>query len=305
MITAKLQSRGALSAKRVENMQHLFTLERVAKQKNVLKYVREQMRLSDLRKVMDDISRIGRDNLDDIEVQRRDIAENCPSSAESLVPDNRALRGLLLQLKSVAEHLSATAAYNLTDPDQASSPEADMIVGALEIRLFESQIDDETLHSVVGLLCGALGNSSAVQGTSNGDDEANTGGMAHTGGTSISKHDMMMASGLGIPNATQKLTSASLLAKSFLLVQSNYIHRIMLLNLKDNVLTDISCKVLGSLVEKSHSLRMLDIRGNMISAVGACCVKIILMLRPYLPIYVPSTYIILCRGKNALRRNAA
>ena len=66
MINAKLQSKISLGQQRVENMQRLFTLERISKQKNVMKYVREQMRLSDLRKVMDDISRIGRDNLDEL-----------------------------------------------------------------------------------------------------------------------------------------------------------------------------------------------------------------------------------------------
>lgn len=44
--------------------------------------------------------------------------------------------------------------------------------------------------------------------------------------------------------------------------------RILLLNLKDNMLSDLSCKVLGALVEKSKSLRMLDLRGNFISATG-------------------------------------
>eukprot|EP00602_Paraphysomonas_sp_CaronLab_P012039 CAMPEP_0185038394 /NCGR_PEP_ID=MMETSP1103-20130426/33963_1 /TAXON_ID=36769 /ORGANISM="Paraphysomonas bandaiensis, Strain Caron Lab Isolate" /LENGTH=1393 /DNA_ID=CAMNT_0027576797 /DNA_START=230 /DNA_END=4411 /DNA_ORIENTATION=- len=274
MATAKLQSKVSYSENRVKNMQHLFSLERIAKQKNVMKYVREQMRLSDLRKVMDEISRVGRDNLDDIEVQRREIAEAGPSSADALVPDNHRLRGLLLQLKSVAEHLSASAAFNNTDvgstPGQGGD-DAAMVVGAIEVRLPESQIDDETLHGVVGLLCGALGNGGIGNGDNNttSDDERNTTTMARESGTAISKNDMMMASGLGIQLTGEKLTAASLLAKTLLTVQSNYTDRVLLLNLKDNVLTDISCKILGGLVEKSSSLRMLDVRGNMISPIGA------------------------------------
>jgi len=41
------------------------------------------------------------------------------------------------------------------------------------------------------------------------------------------------------------------------------------LNLKDNCLTDLSAKLLASLVEKSNDLRMLDLRGNHISHKGA------------------------------------
>mmetsp|Transcript_15378 Transcript_15378/g.28948 ORF Transcript_15378/g.28948 Transcript_15378/m.28948 type:complete len:481 (-) Transcript_15378:138-1580(-) len=79
----------------------------------------------------------------------------------------------------------------------------------------------------------------------------------------------MMGAGLGVDMSGVRLSAATQIAKTFLTVQSNYSDRILLLNLKDNLLSDISCKILSGLVEKTKSLRMLDLRGNMISPVGA------------------------------------
>jgi hypothetical protein len=50
---------------------------------------------------------------------------------------------------------------------------------------------------------------------------------------------------------------------------SNYLDRIILLNLKGNYLSDLSCKIVSSIVETSPALRMLDLRSNFISSNGA------------------------------------
>jgi len=47
-----------------------------------------------------------------------------------------------------------------------------------------------------------------------------------------------------------------------------YPDRLLLLNLRGNQLTDLSCKLLSSLVSKSTNLRMLDMRENYISTSG-------------------------------------
>ena len=260
MVGARLQSKITNSTERVKSMQHMYALERISKQKNLMKYIREQLRLSDFRRVIDKISKMGRDSLDEIDLQRRELLAASQPSVNQNLPDNNRVRALLVQLMKVAEQLSATALYN--GQDDSGTNNDDVPVGSLELRIPDSQVDDETLHGLVGLLVGALGSA-------NGHNGEVLQGEGVSKGDAFRQSDIMMGDGLGIELSGARLSAATQIAKTFLTVQSNYSDRILLLNIKDNLLSDISCKILSGLVEKTTSLRMLDLRGNMISPVGA------------------------------------
>ena len=260
MVGAKLQSKIANSAERVKSMQHMYSLERISKQKNLMKFIREQLRLSDFRRVIDKISKVGRDSLDEIELQRKELLAASQPSVNQSLPDNNRIRSLMVQLMQVAEQLSATSLYN--GQDDLATNNDDVPVGSLELRIPDSQVDDETLHGVVGLLVGALGSSGTQDDSIHPSEGVNRA-------DAFRQSDVSMGAGLGVDLSGARLSAATQIAKTFLTVQSNYSDRILLLNLKDNLLSDISCKILSGLVEKTKSLRMLDLRGNMISPVGA------------------------------------
>jgi hypothetical protein len=162
MMAAKMQSKLAVGNERVKNMKEMFSLERVSKQKSVMKYIREQMRISDLRKVIGEISTRAQESLDELDVRRRDIQNSFVPTAGAQIPDNRYMKDLLKQLVGIAEQLAVST--KLHSDENVNSTESDVSkpVGALEIRLPESQVDDETLHGVIGLLCGALGPAAAA-----------------------------------------------------------------------------------------------------------------------------------------------
>lgn len=264
MTGARLQAKISTSAERVASMQHMYSLERISKQKTMMKYVREQLRISDFRKVIDKVSKAGRDSLDEIELQRKELLAASQPSVSQHLPDNNRIRSLMVQLVQVAEQLSATSLYN--GQDDTATNNDDVPVGSLEIRLPDSQVDDETLHGVVGLLVGALGPSGGAAGDLDAEPPP---GQRVGKEDAFQQGDLALGGGLGLGLTGARLSAATQIAKTFLTVQSNYSDRILLLNLKDNVLTDISCKILSGLVEKTRSLRMLDLRGNMISPVGA------------------------------------
>jgi hypothetical protein len=266
-------------------MKQQFSSERLSKQKSLMKYIREQLTLSDYRKLIYDISAIGRDSLDEIDVKRRDLSEELKRENPSYFQRDNAssathaerfhglesqkLRGLMTQLRGVAEKLATTALHHFGEEErERGERRRDEVIGSLEIKLSDSQVDDETCHGVIGLLSGALQGVS-TEGTEEGQDE---GGDDEEGGGNrtlpMSRGDKILAQELGISNSEAKFSAASMLAKSFLKIQSSYLDRLLLMNLKNNSLTDISCKLLCTVVEKSPSLRMLDIRGNMISSNG-------------------------------------
>jgi hypothetical protein len=264
MTGARLESKISNSAERVKSMQHMYALERISKQKNLMKFIREQLRLSDFRRVIDKVSKAGRDSLDEIEMQRKELLAASQPSVNQSLPDNNRIRALMVQLMQVAEQLSATALFN--GQDDSATNNDDVPVGSLELRVPDSQVDDETLHGVVGLLCGALGPSGGHDDTAAAAVHPSDG-LGRT--DAFRQSDLAMGEGLGVDLTGARLSAATQIAKTFMTVQSNYADRILLLNLKDNLLSDISCKILSGLVEKTKSLRMLDLRGNMISPVGA------------------------------------
>jgi hypothetical protein len=276
-------------------MKRQYSEERLSKQKAIMKFIREQLRLSDYRKLIYDISARGRDSLDELEVQRRDLSEELrkenPSYQGTLGGgrgtyveryqglESQKMRGVVSQLRGVAERLATTALHRFGDSQ--GEGQRDEVIGSLDLKLSDFQIDDEACHGIIALLSGALG--TAVTGTGGGDrdqedsqqqqqekekEEEEQEEGSHSHGV-LSRGEKVLARELGISNSSEMHSTASLLAKSFLKIQSNYLDRLLLMNLRGNSLTDISCKILCSLVEKSTSLRMLDLRGNLITANGS------------------------------------
>lgn len=136
-------------------------------------------------------------------------------------------------------------------------------VGALDIRLPEAQIDDETLNGIFSLFQGEL--PSKV--------EQSTG--FYFSLISFTFSILINSIFLLLSNFTDGLSQAPVyrLSASF----TPYIDRIITLNLRNNKITDLSCQSLSQVVEQSYSLRMLDLRGNHVSNKGASllfeCVK--------------------------------
>jgi hypothetical protein len=115
----------------------------------------------------------------------------------------------------------------------------------MELRLPDTQLDDETMHGVIGLLSGVLeGGGATASSTNNFSTTATTSGPT-------------------------SLLSSSLLAKTVLTSSPNYMNRVLQINVKGNQLTDLSCKLLASIVETSPDLRLVDLRENCISEKGA------------------------------------
>jgi len=131
-------------------------------------------------------------------------------------------------------------------------------VGSLEIRLPETQIDDETLHGIFSLLHGELP----------AKFEQNSG---HQNVILYSINIIVLI--LIYNSESQPHAPVYRLSSSF----TPYIDRIIALNLRNNNITDLSCQPLSQVVEQSFSLRSLDLRGNHISNKGSAilfeCVK--------------------------------
>lgn len=226
---AKILSRTVVSTERFDKIKARFTKERISKQKSIMKYVQEQMRQSDMRQGISVISSRAEDHLEEMRSQ------NYNSSSGRVI-------GTAVEIMSSLVKLS-TELSKITDDDGNKNSAVSAPGGSMEIRMPDSQLDDETLHGAIGLICGILVNP-------NRKNDTNTIESNQHGGMDIN-------------------TSTTVLSNAILSSDSNYLNRITLLNLKGNHLTDLSCKVLSSLVEKSPELRILDLRDNCISDVGA------------------------------------
>lgn len=218
MEVARATARSTVSLERVQRLRERFHFERLAKQKNVIKYVREQMRHSDMRIVINDLHKKAVEYISEIDI--------------AMDADQRSLKEFMQQIVHTAEELSAAVASSGTNTGPP---------GAMEVRLPDTQLDDETLHGVIGLLSGVL------------EDQAPAGSTTRTAST---------------PQVTSLLSSA-LLAKTVLSSSSNYMSRVLQLNLKGNQLTDLTCKILANVVETSPDLRLLDLRENCMTEKGA------------------------------------
>ncbi len=224
-------SRVAVMDQRMQDLRLKFSLERTAKQKNALKYVREQMRISDIRVLMEDLR-----------IKAGDQREEMEMSGLAFLDNNKNTMSVLHEIEQVGKELSLAG---------ASSGTVSGGVGALEIRLPESEIDDETLHSLVSLLAGGL-EEAKVQ-----DDE---GQLHNEDGTTTEKEMCMSGS---------TMMHSKVLSKAIRAITKNYMERLVMINLKGNRLTDTSCKSLGRLIEHSPQIRMIDLRENQISDEGA------------------------------------
>jgi hypothetical protein len=223
---AKLQSKIVVTGQRVLRMKNRLVNERVAKQKTMMKYIREQMRQSDVRCEIDSITTRARDQLEDLEETTGGIAGR----------ETALSREVVRQLLSVGSKLAAVGMPSGT----ATGP-----VGSIELRLPESLMDDETLHGMYGLLSGEL-----TKSDDNGDDD-------------VDKNEN------GSSGAAEGDADEMALTKLQLLKPIPHKHRVLLLNLQGNMLTDLSCSILADMVSTSPHLRMLDLRSNLISAKGA------------------------------------
>ncbi len=74
MASAKLQSSVSSSLAGAQLMKAQLSLERVSKQKSILKYVREQMRLSDTKLVLGDMASRTQTNLAELEKRRAGLS---------------------------------------------------------------------------------------------------------------------------------------------------------------------------------------------------------------------------------------
>jgi len=227
MEVARATARSAVSIQRMQRLRERFYFERLAKQKNVIKYIREQMRHSDMRIVLNDLNAKAADYIVEFEI--------------AMNSEQRQIKEFMQQVVHTAAELGTATASSGTTTGPA---------GAMEIRLPDTQLDDETMHGVIGLLSGVLEDGSA-------------GGGGTDGIASMTMSTTAMTSG-----PTSLLTS-SLLAKTVLSSSPNYINRVLQINVKGNQLTDLSCKLLANVVETSPDLRLLDLRENCVSEKGA------------------------------------
>jgi hypothetical protein len=164
-----------------------------------MKTVREQMRLSDILLVIDDVSK-----------KASDKGKNKKGDLDPLFQ----------QMAAIAAELSAAtiSSGSVTGPK-----------GAMELSLADCGIDDETLIGVMSIL----------------KDPSKTAAPAPYPGTGPGSSSSSADSSSALcPKATSHPINAasSTLAKSIASV-GDYMSRILLLNLKGNCLTDISCKV--------------------------------------------------------------
>jgi hypothetical protein len=133
-------------------------------------------------------------------------------------------------------------------------------VGSLEIRLPECELDDETFFGAMGLLSGGIEDASAMrtlkplQLGGSGDD------LDGGGERPIDPDNPMERTGTMMMNRD--------LAREVQEISRDYQSRIITMNLRGNLLTDISCKTLSSLVERSGVLRFVDLRDNAIGEKG-------------------------------------
>jgi hypothetical protein len=162
MQLGKLQAKVSVSWERVNRIRDRCSKERLSKQKSVMRYIREQLRISDIRKIFQEVGKNSAEHLEDL--------GNCERGGIMGLRD-QAMRDTFAQVLRALTDLTLLANGGADGAGDASSLTSSAAVGSLEIRLADCQIDDETLHGVVGLLCGVLAPSSQdLGGESNNYD---------------------------------------------------------------------------------------------------------------------------------------
>lgn len=146
MQLGKLQSRASVSLERASKVRERCSRERLSKQKAVMRYIKEQLRISDIRLSMSEVSERAANYLD-IYIQRE-------RAGDANFRD-KGIKDILAQVVQARRDLEAIAS-GTADGSASSSGPTSLAVGSLELRLASCELDDETLHAVVGLVCGVL-----------------------------------------------------------------------------------------------------------------------------------------------------
>jgi hypothetical protein len=163
---------------RLKNIRTKYTAERLAKQLSIMKYVREQMRHSDVCVVIDDISRRAKEHMRllnmNIELTASTAAtSNAPSNTETTSTGggsgaataaaaatvNR-MKTMLSHFIGVSDELRTATAPSSGKPASGRG-DVDVPVGAMELRLQDSEVDDETLNGIMGLLYSGTANATS------------------------------------------------------------------------------------------------------------------------------------------------
>lgn len=173
--TAKGFSKEAISVERFDKLRARYCKERLSKQQIVMKYVREQMKHSDMCIALEDMARASRDTLEELSQ-----TDKFKEAQIALVGYAKPAMELMVQFSSIVDELAVAGASSGT----TTGP-----VGALEIRLANSQVDDETLNSLMGLICGVLVDGTWTNGSSGNDER---GGVRIEGGTKMIRMMLML-----------------------------------------------------------------------------------------------------------------
>jgi hypothetical protein len=146
MQLGKLQSRASVSLERAAKVRERCSRERLSKQKAIMRYIREQLRISDIRLAMSEVSESASNYLD-LYLQRERVGD-----ATFREKGIKEILGEIVQVRKDLESI-VNDSSDVPLPDPAVTP---LAIGALELRLASCELDDETLHGVVGLVCGVL-----------------------------------------------------------------------------------------------------------------------------------------------------
>ena len=131
-------------------------------------------------------------------------------------------RGLGVADESVT--MGGAARADGSSPSESASSSGGMV----ELKLPDHQMDDETLHSVVGLVTGAI-----AEPRGDGDESGREDVFAGSGSGGGSGGDGVVGMTGTLGEVPQSLSG------------SFYIDRVVMINLQSNKLTDLSCKVIA------------------------------------------------------------
>ena len=167
---------------RLKNIKTKYTAERLAKQLTIMKYVREQMRHSDVCVVIEDISRRAREHMRLLNMNAELTAQTAANTkaaaaatsvgtastgGESAATAAAAAAATIDRMKTMLSHFIGvsnelrTAAAPSSGKPAAGKGDVDVPVGAMELRLQDSEVDDETLNGILGLLYSGTANATS------------------------------------------------------------------------------------------------------------------------------------------------
>ena len=162
METAALLSRVSYATDRLVTTKQHYTRERLAKQSFLLKYVTESMHHSDVRIVLDDGARRAREQLNYMGKPANGV-NLVNDGNDAMMPDND---GLFSSEERANERIRRTEAHQRVESlCHAIATVGDELtkmgipsgsttgpVGAIELKLSDSAIDDETLYNLMTIL---------------------------------------------------------------------------------------------------------------------------------------------------------